>query len=319
MNNASTILSPRSLLKRTIAATADTPPIFLRSALAEKASLSEAQMKAAGAVARISTLPLRSGVSMLIGAGGNILAFPGADGILAVDSGFVTSGPQIARALSALSADPLRHLINTHCHFDHTGGNEWMHREGAVIVAHERTRVRMSSRQGIPAFDAIVPRSPVGALPAIVFAHSRNVEVNGELIQLQRYTPAHTDTDISVFFSRANVLHTGDTWFNGFYPFIDYDGGGSISGLLSASSENLALADSRTIVVPGHGAAGNREDLIDFHEMLLAVRENVAALKRSGHPLEAVIAAKPTLPFDEKWAGGFISPDLFASLVYRGV
>jgi len=256
---------------------------------------------------------------MLMGAGGNILAFPGADGMLAVDSGFVTSRPQIAGALSALSADPLRHLINTHCHFDHTGGNEWMHRAGATIVAHENTRVRMSSRQEIPAFDAVVPPSPAGALPAIVFAHSRTVAVNGELIQLQRYTPAHTDTDISVFFSKANVLHTGDTWFNGFYPFIDYDGGGSVRGILAASSENLALADSRTIVVPGHGEAGNRQSLIDFHEMLLAVHEKVAALKRSGHPLDAVIAAKPTLPFDGEWGSGLISPDLFTSLVYRGV
>ena len=142
--------------------------------------------------------------------------------------------------------------------------------------------------------------------------------LNGEVIRLERYTPAHTETDISVFFERANVLHTGDTWFNGYYPFIDYDSGGSIRGLITASLENLSLTDTKTVVVPGHGRAGRRNNLMDFHEMLSVICDRVEDLKRSGDALNEVLAAKPTAKFDPIWGGGFITPDLFTELVYRG-
>jgi len=313
-------LSRRSFVKRIVAVSAATAlPITSPRAFTQRASITAAQMRASGATAKIETRTLKNNVSVLTGSGGNILVLPGPDGKLTVDSGFSTSQQRIAEALSALSGQPLKYLINTHWHFDHTDGNEWMHKTGATIIAHERTRLRMRSRIAIPAFDVVVPPSPTGALPTIVFGDSHKVSINGEVIQLRRHTPAHTDTDISVFFSRANVLHTGDTSFNGYYPFVDYDSGGSIRGLLTASTENLALADNQTIVVPGHGDVGSRQYLVDFHEMLVAVYDKVAGLKKSGVSLEATIAAKPTLPFDGKWGGGFISPDLFTSLVYRGV
>jgi glyoxylase-like metal-dependent hydrolase (beta-lactamase superfamily II) len=320
MKEAPSNPSRRFFVKTVVAVSAAAAlPMTSRHAFAQRASVTAAQMRAGGATAKIDTRPLRNGVSVLMGSGGNILVLPGADGKLAVDTGFATSQRQIASALSALSAEPLRHVINTHWHFDHTDGNQWMHGDGGTIIAHERTRLRMSSRIAIPAFDVVLLPSPAAALPTVLFAHSHPVTLNGELIQLRRYTPAHTDTDISVFFSKANVLHTGDTWFNGFYPFVDYDSGGSIQGLLTASTENLSLADRHTIVVPGHGNAGTRQDLVDFHEMLLAVCDKVAALKGSGASLDAAIAARPTMPFDKKWGGGFVSPDLFTGLVYRGV
>lgn len=310
----------RSFVKKVVAVSATAAlPITTRRALAQRASITAAQMRASGATAKIDSRPLRNGVSVLIGSGGNILVLPGPDGKLAVDSGFATSQEQIAKALSGLSAEPLRHLINTHWHFDHTDGNEWMHKAGSAIIAHEKTRLRMSSGGPIPAFDVAVPPSPAGALPTIVFGEAHSVAVNGEVIQLRRHTPAHTDTDISVFFSKANILHTGDTSFNGIYPFIDYDSGGSVRGLLAASTENLALADGQTIVVPGHGDVGSRQYLVDFHEMLLAVCGKVETLKKSGDSLQAVVAAKPTQSFDKQWGKGFVSPELFTSLVYRGV
>jgi glyoxylase-like metal-dependent hydrolase (beta-lactamase superfamily II) len=320
MKSASSNLSRRPIVKG-IAAVSAVAAVSTasRRVSAYRASLTAAQMKAAGASAKIEAQTLRGGVGVLIGSGGNILVLPGPDGKLAVDSGLVTSQQQIAGALSGLSAEPLRHLINTHWHFDHAGGNEWMYKAGATIIAHEMTRLRMSSGGPIPAFDVVVPPSPAGALPTIVFGDSHTVSVNGEVIQLRRHTPAHTDTDTSVFFSKANILHTGDTSFNSYYPFIDYDSGGSIRGLLAASTENLALADRQTIVVPGHGDVGSRQYLVDFHEMLLAICDKVETLKKSGNSLEAVVAAKPTLRFDEKWGGGFISSELFTSLVYRGV
>jgi glyoxylase-like metal-dependent hydrolase (beta-lactamase superfamily II) len=296
-------------------------PRLARPLLAEqaKAGLTVAQMRAGGATAKIDILRLRGGLNILAGSGGNIVVLPGKDGKVAVDSGYATSQAQIEAALHSLSDDPHRHLINTHWHYDHTDGNAWMHRAGATIIALERTRFRMSRRQIIPAFEAVLPPSPTDALPTITFPTARTFALNGEVIHLRRYTPAHTDTDTSVFFARANLLHTGDTWFNGYYPFIDYNSGGSIRGMIAASSENLALANNETIVVPGHGAPGNRQQLLEFDRMLRSVLDRVSHLKRSGQTLDAVIAIKPTAKWDSAWGNGFISPDLFTQLVYQGV
>jgi glyoxylase-like metal-dependent hydrolase (beta-lactamase superfamily II) len=177
----------------------------------------------------------------------------------------------------------------------------------------------MSSRQTIPAFDAVLSASPAAALPTIVFAQTHKVALNGEVIQLRRLSPAHTDTDISVFFTNANVLYTGDTFFNGYYPFIDYNSGGSIDGLLAASKENLSLADEKTVVVPGHGELGTRKDMVDFDEMIVTIHDRVKELKKSGRSLDEVIAAKPTAKFDAQWSGGFISPSFVTELVFVGV
>jgi glyoxylase-like metal-dependent hydrolase (beta-lactamase superfamily II) len=319
MNHSFGISSRRDFLKTSAAASAGFALFGLEcSACAQRAAITVAQMRAAGATAKITVSPLRDGVNVLMGSGGNILVTSGSDGILAVDSGYATSQRQIENALTTVSADPLRHVINTHWHYDHTDGNEWMHKAGATIVAQAKTRTRMSSFQVIPAFDAVLPPSPAGALPTNVFETSETVRLNGSGIRLQRYTPAHTDTDISVFFPEANVLHTGDTWFNGYYPFIDYDSGGSIRGLLTAATENLSLADENTILVPGHGEVGRRRDFVEFREMLLSIYDKVAKQTKSGMPLSAVIARRPTSEFDAKWGGGFITPELFVGLVYRG-
>jgi glyoxylase-like metal-dependent hydrolase (beta-lactamase superfamily II) len=313
------IASRRDFIRTAAAASAGVALAGLEhSAFAQKAAITVAQMRAAGATAKITVSPLRGGVTVLMGSGGNIFVTSGADGKLAVDSGYATSQVQVENALETVSEKPLRHLINTHWHYDHTDGNEWMHEAGAEIIAHANTRARMSSRQVIPAFDAVLPPSPSGGLPTRLFDTSKTVHLNGSDIRLQRYTPAHTDTDISVFFPEANVLHTGDTWFNGFYPFIDYDSGGSIQGLLTAATENLSLADGDTIMVPGHGLVGSRQDFVEFREMLMSVHDKVANQKKSGMPVTAVIGSRPTSEFDAKWGGGFITPALFIGLVYRG-
>lgn len=285
----------------------------------QKASITAAQMRAGGAAAKIVTIPVRNNVRALMGSGGNILVLPGPDGKISVDTGFATSRMQITEALAAISPEPLRHVIDNHWHFDHTDGNEWMHEVGATIIAQEKVRERMSSRQTIPAFDAVLSPSPAAALPTILFPQTHKVALNGEVIQLRRLTPAHTDTDISVFFTYANVLHTGDTFFNGYYPFIDYNSGGSIDGLLAASRENLSLADEKTVVVPGHGELSSRKDLLNFDEMIVTIHDRVKELKKSGRSLEEVVAAKPTAKFDAKWAGGFISPSFVTELFFVGV
>jgi glyoxylase-like metal-dependent hydrolase (beta-lactamase superfamily II) len=288
-------------------------------AFAQEASLTTAQMRASGAQAKLSVKPLRKSVSMVSGSGGNVLVLSGKEGKLAVDSGFATSKAQMEQTFSGISDEPLKLLVNTHWHFDHTDGNEWMHATGATIISHSQTLDRMSHRQVIPEFEGIYPPSPRGALPTVTFEHSKVLQVNGDELRLARHTPAHTDSDISVYFTGADILHTGDTWFNGIYPFIDYNTGGSIDGMIAASKENLEIAGRSTIVVPGHGASGGRDDLASFHRMLVEMRSLIASLKRSGASAQEVIARKPTTPYDKVWGGGFISPDLFTSLVYRGV
>jgi glyoxylase-like metal-dependent hydrolase (beta-lactamase superfamily II) len=283
-----------------------------------KASVSGAAFRAAGSTAKIGIRNLRKNVALLEGSGGNILLCHGGDGNAAVDSGLATSQKQVTVAIHGVSPRPLCHLLNTHWHFDHTDGNLWMHSVGATIIAHKNTRVRMSSRQVIPAFSLVLNPSLWEALPTVLFEQSQQLELNGEKIVMERYTPAHTDTDVSVFFEDANVIHTGDTWFNGYYPFIDYDSGGSIRGLITASDENLKRTDSRTLVVPGHGSVGSRADLLAYHEMLVTVFEEIEHLKKLGYALEDVFRIKPSSRFDAVLGSGFVGPELFCELLYRG-
>lgn len=278
-----------------------------------------AQMRAGGATAKISVHPARRNVSVLMGSGGNIAVLPGKDGKLLVDSGFSTSRAQISEALNGISADPLKHLIDTHWHFDHTDGNEWMHGAGATIIAHENTKKRLSTPQVIAAFNASFPPATAGAIPSKVFATTDTVHTNGETIEMAHYAPAHTDTDISVHFVEADVLHVGDTWFNGFYPFIDYSSGGNIDGMIKASASSLEKATAKTIIIPGHGPVGDKAQLAEFREMLIAIREKVATLKRQGKTLDVAIAEKPTASYDAKWGGGLVNGETFTRLVYQGV
>ena len=175
--------------------------------------------------ANITVQALRGNVTALIGSGGNIGVLTGRDGKLIVDSGYSTSRPKITEALAKLSSDPIKHLVNTHWHFDHCDGNEWMHADGATILAHENTRKHLSTTTRVEAWDFTFPPSPAGAIPAEVFDKEKMLHLNGNTITLAYYGPSHTDGDISVHFAEADVLHCGDTWWNGHYPFIDYSTG----------------------------------------------------------------------------------------------
>jgi glyoxylase-like metal-dependent hydrolase (beta-lactamase superfamily II) len=287
--------------------------------LTQEANVTTAQMLAAGRLAKLTIEPLRNGVSLISGSGGNVLVVPGTDGKLVVDSGLATSEVHMSTALQSISSDPLRHLINTHWHFDHTDGNAWMHAAGATICAQAKTLTRMQHKQVIPEFEGVYPPSPSAALPTVTFEQAKTMRVNGHEIILTRYTPAHTDTDISVFLPDADILHAGDSFFSRFYPFIDYHSGGSIDGMIAACRETLAIIGPSTIVAGGHGPVGRRKDVSAFEQMLMEVRGRVAALKQSGASAKEVVARRPSASLDGQWGNGFISPDLFISLVYRGV
>jgi glyoxylase-like metal-dependent hydrolase (beta-lactamase superfamily II) len=236
-----------------------------------------------------------------------------------VDAGITASRAAITEALAGISADPIKHLINTHWHFDHTDGNEWLNSEGAEITAHENTRKHLSETTRVEAWKFTFPPSPKGALPTTVFKSDQIIYSNDATLVLKHYLPAHTDSDISAEFTEADILHTGDTWWNGFYPFIDYSTGGSIEGTIRAAEVNVARVSNKTIVIPGHGPIGGKAGLIEFRDMLLTVRDKVADMKKKGMAFEDVVGAKPTAAYDAKWGGFVIDGKTFTALVYVGV
>jgi glyoxylase-like metal-dependent hydrolase (beta-lactamase superfamily II) len=273
----------------------------------------------AAAKAKITVQPLRRNITVLKGSGGNIAVLTGTDGKLLVDAGFAVSRPAISSALDSINTDPIKHLINTHWHIDHTDGNDWLHSAGAAITAHENTRKHLSVATRVEGWNYTFPAAPPGALPETTFAMDYETRQNDTRIVLRHYPPAHTDSDISVYFTDADVVHVGDTFWNGFYPFIDYSTGGSIDGSIRAAEANLAAITNNTIVIPGHGPVGGKSDVAEFGDMLVAVREKVAALKKHGRSLDEVVAAKPTAAFDAKWGQFLITPAAFTGLVYQGV
>jgi glyoxylase-like metal-dependent hydrolase (beta-lactamase superfamily II) len=290
-----------------------------RQAFAEARGL-VSLIKDSAATSPVTTYKLRNNISILEGSGGNIAVLTGPDGKLLVDAGIGVSRPQLGKALAELGSEPVAHLINTHWHFDHADGNEWLHSAGARIIAHENTRKHLSGIQRVEDWDYNFLPSPAGAIPAEVFANEHSLKLNGASIALKHYGPAHTDGDISVMFAEANILHAGDTYWNGIYPFIDYSTGGGIDGMISASDANLAAAKDDTIVIPGHGKpVSNRAELQEFRDMLVAIRDNVGNLKKQGKTPDEAVAAKPTAAFDAKWGQFVIDPGFFTRLVYEGV
>jgi glyoxylase-like metal-dependent hydrolase (beta-lactamase superfamily II) len=301
------------------------------AAAAAKASLTPRQafaeargivslIKDSAATSPIVTHKLRGNISALEGSGGTIAVLTGSDGKLLIDAGIGVSQTQLGKALADLGPDPITHLVNTHWHFDHTDGNAWLNAAGAKIIAQENTRKYLSHVQRVDDWDYNFLAPPPGGIPSEVFTREHSLKLNGATIALRHYGPAHTDSDISVTFVEANVVHVADTFWNGIYPFIDYSTGGSVEGMIAASDANLAATTDDTIIIAGHGkAVGTRTELREFRDMLVAIRDNVAALKKQGRSREETVAAKPTTAFDAKFGNFVIDPGFFTRLVYQGV
>jgi glyoxylase-like metal-dependent hydrolase (beta-lactamase superfamily II) len=271
------------------------------------------------ATAKITVQPLRRNISALLGAGGNIAVLTGPDGKLLIDAGIISARPSVSAALESINADPVKQLINTHWHFDHTGGNEWLHQAGASILAQENTRRHLLKDTRVEGWKHTFLTSPAGTIPSTVFKVDHTVHANDSTLVFKHYPPAHTDSDISVHFTEADIFHTGDTFWNRNYPFIDYSTGGSIDGQIRAAEANLAKVTDKMIVIAGHGAVGGKADLILFRDVLVGIRDKVAALKKQGKSLEEIVAAKPGARTDEEWGQSFMSPSAFIALVYQGV
>jgi glyoxylase-like metal-dependent hydrolase (beta-lactamase superfamily II) len=277
-------------------------------------------IKDSAAASPINTYKLRNNISVLEGSGGNVVVLTGPDGKMLVDAGISVSREQMIKVLANLSADPVTHLVNTHWHFDHADGNTWLNKLGAKIIAQANTRKYLSQVQRVEDWDYNFLPLPANGLPSDVFTSEHRLKLNGMSIALRYYGPAHTDCDISVTFAEADIVHVGDTFWNGIYPFIDYSTGGSIDGMIAASEANLAATSDKTVIIPGHGKpVSNKAELKAFRDMLVEVRENVAKLKKQGRSRDETVAAKPTAPFDAVWGNFVIDPGFFTSLVYEGV
>jgi glyoxylase-like metal-dependent hydrolase (beta-lactamase superfamily II) len=293
---------------------------YFAPALAHAADEAEGpvqMIRRTGPAAKIVMHPLRGNVSVLEGSGGNIAVLSGRDGKLLVDSG--VSQANVRAALDGIGREPIRYLVNTHWHFDHTDGNAWLHAAGATIVAHENTRKRMSVATRVEAWDFTFPPSPTGALPAVAVRGTAALHCNGTAVAIEPYPPGHTDTDVRVTFADADVVHLGDTWWNGHYPFIDYSTGGSIDGMIRAAESNLEAVTDKTLIIPGHGPVGDRKQLTAYRDLLRSVRDAVAALKKAGKSADEAVAAKPTAAYDAEWGTFVITPEGFTRLVYAGV
>ncbi len=257
-------------------------------------------------------------VYILIGQGGNIGLSVGGDGAFVIDDQFAPLTPRILEEIAKLSDAPVRFVINTHWHGDHTGGNENLGKAGAIIVAHANVRRRMSERQFMEVFERTVEPSPEAALPVVTFERSLTFHWNDETIEVVHVPPAHTDGDSFVHFRNANAIHAGDLFFNGTYPFIDTGTGGHLAGMIQAVDRVLGRCDEKTRIIPGHGPLASRADLERYRRMLATTRDRIEPMVRAGRSRDEVIAAKPTADLDADWGGGFMKPDVWVGIAYEG-
>lgn len=287
------------------------PGRLLEAIQANAADAARAQMGATP----ISTMTLTERLTLLHGPGGNVVVFHGPDGKVVVDGFVKPVWPKLKAALAAIDGAPIKSMIDTHWHFDHADNNANFKAEGAGVIAHENTKTRLTQPHDLLGmrFDP----APIAELPTQTFASGLTLNINGEQVNLTHVAAAHTDTDVFVFFPKANVLHMGDVFFNGFYPFIDASTGGHINGMIAGVESAKKFVTGQTKIVPGHGPVANRVVLDAYGQMLRTVRDNVQQLKASGKTLAEVQGAKPSAEFDAAWGKGRMGPDNFVALVYN--
>ena len=268
---------------------------------------------------QIKTEKLSDTTYMLTGAGGNLGVSVGKDAVFVVDDQFAPLTPKIKAAIAKLSRKPVKFVLNTHWHFDHTGGNENFGKAGALIVAHENVRKRMSSEQLIEFLGMPIKPSPDQALPIVTFTTDATFHLNGDEVHVFHVANAHTDGDAIVQFRKSNVIHLGDVFFNKLYPFIDTSSGGTIDGMIAAADTVLALANDDTKLIPGHGPLATKDDLRNYRDMLSTIAGRVKTQIKDGKTLGDIIASKPTVEFDEAWGKGFIRPNKFVEMLWRNL
>lgn len=267
----------------------------------------------------VKTIQVSDTVYMITGRGGNIGVSIGEDGTFLVDDKYAPMTDAILKAITSIKGDTPAFVINTHWHGDHTGGNENLGRQGSVIVAHDNVRKRLSVANEIPAFNMKSEPLAKEGLPSITYGETLSFHFNKETIAINHIPNAHTDGDSVVYFKNDNILHAGDIFFNGFYPFIDVGHGGSLKGMLAAAELMLTMVDDKTKIIPGHGPLAKKADLLAYRDMLNTAYGELSKLKKQGKSLNAVLAAKPLKKLDAEWSDGIFKTDQWIGLLYKSI
>ena len=267
----------------------------------------------------IKTLQVRDGVYMLVGQGGNIGLSIGEDGTFMIDDQFAPLTPKHLEAIRAVGGETPKFLINTHYHADHTGGNENLGKAGTLIFSHDQVRERLTVETVIKAFNMVTPPLPKAAFPVVTFSTDITFHINGDTLHAFHVPRAHTDGDSVVHFESANVIHAGDVFFNGFYPFIDVAHGGTVKGMIRAADTILALADGETKIIPGHGPLGDKAQLQAYRDMLTTAYERLSRLKAKGMGAEDAVRENPLADLEERWGKGMFTGEKWVGLVYEGL
>jgi cyclase len=267
----------------------------------------------------IEAVPVAPQLTMLMGKGGNVAVLTGADGPVLVDDQYAEQVPGIREAVKRLQDAPVRFVVDTHYHVDHTGGNAAFGGSGAVILAHDNVFARLSTDQLSKLLGRATPASPRAAWPVITFAKDVNLRWNDEILTAEHVANAHTDGDSVVWFAKANAVHCGDTFFNGMYPFVDVESGGSFAGMIAANDYVLSGLRPDTKILPGHGPLATADDLRRFRDMLITVKSRVAAAIAAGKTLAAFQAEKPLADLDPAWGGGFLKADQVLALAWMNL
>ena len=253
---------------------------------------------------QVRTIPITTNVYMLQGAGGNIGVSVGSDAVFVIDDQFAPLTRKILAAIAELTPNPVRFVVNTHWHSDHTGGNENLGQAGAIIYAHENVRRRMTAGQFIEALNSRVEPAPPGALPVVTFKDAVTFHINGDSVTTVHVAPAHTDGDVIIHFTKANVIHMGDTFHNAGLPFVDLSSGGSIHGIIAAADKVLAMSNAQTRIIPGHGPLADRARLKLYRDMVVALRDRVRTLISTGKTADQVVELNIGAPYAKDFPGG---------------
>ena len=267
----------------------------------------------------IKAVPVAEQIYMLVGQGGNIGLFVGADGTFLIDDQFAPLTEKIIDAIKSVGGQHPKFLINTHYHGDHTGGNENLGKGGTLIVSHDNVRERLISGAYVSAFKMKLSPVAKDGLPVITFSKNIKFHLNGDTVMVKHVPHAHTDGDSFIYFQTANVIHAGDLFFNGFYPFIDVDHGGSLKGMIKGVDKVLRIADDQTKIISGHGPLGDKKQLQNYREMLALAYERLNSLKAQGKTMQEAVAAKPLADLEATWGKGIFTGDRWIELIYSGV
>lgn len=266
-----------------------------------------------------STFQLSDTVYMLMGAGGNVGISSGTDGLYIIDDKVKQATGPLLEAIRKISDEPIRFVINTHYHGDHTGSNEVIANAGAVIIAHHNIYKRLNTEQVSIFMNSTTPPVAKSALPVVTFNDQLSMHFNGETATVYHVANGHTDGDAIIHFPVSNVIHMGDMFFNGRYPYVDLDAGGSLQGMVAAADLALTMANASTRIIPGHGPLGVTEDLKNYRDFLIEASTRVQALIDEDMSLEQIIDAKPTQEWDEELGKTWITPPQFVTFVYNSL